>query len=165
MYKSKVNDADLTALMEIMKTAVESNSEFKLRITGIKDAAHFELSKRIAMMNSFNPIFFGSIEDQPDKFKISGYFGVSRYTSKVINVIYCVLAFFILVSCLSTDFGSPIEMTLNSGGTIQKIYAPWWTLIALSVGILSIIIIFQTLCFCFQKYKHNEILNAIKKLL
>lgn len=165
IYKKDLNYPDTASLKEKSKEEIENNRGFVLELIEAENIMRLELSKRLSMRNSFNPIFFGEIKEQSGKIKLSGYFGIRRYTSAIIILLYGFFAFFTLVDFFSTVFSrDPIETVLNISGKTQTFYAPWWSLSAFGIGILFVLIMFQTLCNHFQKNKRVEILSMLEKL-
>jgi len=166
IYKNKDDCSNSKAFCERLEAMVDGHryNEFKLEIFYIKNTIQFELSKRIGMVaNPFNPIFYGTIEEQSDNLKISGRFGVHSYTSVLSFAFFVFIVFHIFFTFFLSGFNS-VETTINYGGMARKIYVPWWVSTARNIGILLLFTTIQVLGKKFQEYKHSEILNLLKKL-
>jgi len=161
---SKSENTDTFLLKEKLVQAVKENPNYDIRVTDLSSKIKFELSKHLTMRNSFNQIFFGSIDESSNNIIVSGKFG---FKNEVMLFLAAIAAFLIgllglIVFCFERD---PLQIAIHALNDVNYIYAPWWTPCAFIVGFLILILLFILISIALQNNKRKDIISFIERVL
>ena len=161
---SKSENIDSVFLKEKIVKDVKENPNYVIRAADLSNKISFELSKHLTMRNSFNPIFYGSINENSDNVIVSGKFGFIKEvkTFLIASSIFLIGLFIFIVFCFERE---PVVMAIHSLNDVNYIYVPWWTPCVFIIGFLILILLFVLISIALQKNKRKDILSFIEGVL
>lgn len=138
LYFCLSNSNKYKAINKIQQT-IQNNRDYRFRYTEKNDSFSFEISKRLTMRNSFNPILNGKIIENENNVIITGRFDVN---SIVYLFLLAVSPISIIILCMTLSSREPVEIVIHSLTYSHSVYAPWWVPCAFTIGLILITYLF-----------------------
>jgi len=161
LYYCLSNSDKYNAINKI-KLTIQNNSDYRFRYIEKKDSFCFEISKCLIMKNSFNPILYGTMNENEDDVIITGRFGVNRIVS--ILLLYA-SAISILILCMTLSSREPVEIVVHMLNESHSVYAPWWVPSAFTIGFILLISLFIIIGVKLQQSKREDIEKLLTNIL